>query len=159
MDLGKFQMMAWHLKKLSGLDPRTVDQTTMFERGRAAAENPLYPELITKTGGKPVVLRAQNGQAEVFGTFPGGYDLQVTHPPYPVDPKTGRAAWLSQLAGFKPMRIPQTLMPASGRRLVQALRQGAADDEVPLNAVLLTAGEKAPMLMLPPGPFELKTQD
>lgn len=61
--------------------------------------------------------RTSRSQAEVFGTFPGGYDLQVTHPPYPVDPKTARAAWLPQLAGFTPMPIPEKLMPASGRRL------------------------------------------
>lgn len=156
-DLGKFQMMAWHLKKMSGLDPLTVDQTTMFQRVRPAAENPLYPELVRKTRGRPVVLRAANGKAEIFST--PGYDLQVTHPPYPVEPKTGRAAWLSQLAGFTPWPIPESLMPASGRRLILALRQGAPDDEVPLDVVLLIAGEKAPMLMLPAGPFELKTQD
>jgi len=49
-------------------------------------------------------------------------------------------------------RIPEKLMPTSERRLVLALRQGSGEDEVPLDVVLLKAGGKAPMLMLPPGP-------
>jgi hypothetical protein len=158
-DYGKHQMMAWHLKKMSGHDPLTVDQVTMFQRARVAAEHSLYRELAKKTGGKPVVLRAANGQAEIFGKRPGAYDLQVTHPAYPVEPATGRAAWLSQVAGFAPVQVPEKLMPTSGRRLILALRQGAPEDEVPLDVVLLKAGQKAPMMMLPPGPFELKTQD
>jgi hypothetical protein len=158
-DVGKFQMMAWHLRKMSGIDPLTVDQTTLFQRVRAEVEHPLYPEIAKKIGGKPVVLRAPNGQAEIFDKSAGGYDLQVTHPPYPIDAATGRAGWLSQLAGFAPVPIPEKLLPSSGRRLVLALPQGSREDEVPLDTVLLEAGQKAPMLMLPPGPFELKTQD
>ena len=50
-------------------------------------------------------------------------------------------------------------MPATGRRVVLATRPKAAIDEVPLDVVLLEAGQKAPMLMLPSGPFELKTDD
>lgn len=156
---GSVRMMADYFKEMSKIDPLSIDQTLMFAHVRAEAEHPLYPALASKGGGKSVVLRGANGAYQVFASPPGAYDMQVIHPALPIDPATGRAAWLSQLGGASPHAVPQQLMPTSGRRVVLAMRPKAAIDEVPLDVVLLEAGKKAPMLMLPSGPFELKTVD
>ncbi len=156
---GGSRMMADYFKELSGIDPLTIDQSLMFAHPRPDAEHSLYRAMAKKGGDQPFVLANSEGKYQVFASPAGAYDMQVVHPAWPIDSQNGRRAWLSALAGFKPQPVPTALLPASGRRLVMAMRPNAAVGEAPLDAVLLEAGKKAPMLMLPDGPFELTSRD
>jgi len=51
------------------------------------------------------------------------------------------------------------LLPKQGERLVQVFAANAPDDAVPLDQVVVKAGEAAPMLMIPNIPVRFATQD
>lgn len=80
--------------------------------------------------------------------------MQV-HPPR--GDRHGRPTWLAALGG-KPRAVPAALLPRTGTRLIQAFAPGAPVDAVPLDQVLVTAGRRAPVLMLPDGPVDFRTQ-
>lgn len=84
----------------------------------------------------------------VIGDFAGAVDLQVAHPRARLI--DGRPDWLAGM-GLEPVPIPARLLPASGRRLVQVFGAADAEDAVPMDQVVVTAGRPAPALMLPPG--------
>ena len=154
---GGARMMGDYFKELSGIDPFTIDQSMMFAHSRPDAEHSLYRAMARKGGDQPFVLADREGKYQVFALPPGAYDMQVVHPAWPLDSQTGRRTWLSALAGFKPHPVPTALLPTTGRRLVMAMRPKAVPGETPLDAILLEAGKKPPMLMLPDGPSELKS--
>jgi len=142
--------MAAVLRQRTGIDPLTIDQTTMFAH-RLPAGHPLYPQVAAKNAsGKPFVLRSGNGY-QVFGKYKDQVDMQVVHPAYGMSAATGRPLWMSTLAGWEPRAIPKDLWPSSGRRVIYAHRKGAPADELPVDAVLAVAGSAAPMIMAPPG--------
>jgi hypothetical protein len=142
--------MAAYLRERTGIDPLTIDQSQLFAHPGNGA-HPLYAQVAAKDrSGKPFML-ARVGVPEVVGKYKGEVDMQVIHPPYPVVPATGRAQWMSSVAGLTPRAIPSGLWPATGRRLIEARRTGAPADEIALDAVLAVAGQKAPMMMVPAG--------
>ena len=62
----------------------------------------------------------------------------------------GRPDWLRE-TGRRAVAIPAELLPATGRRLVQAFVAGEADDAVPLDQALAVAGQAPPVLYVPEG--------
>lgn len=147
-------MMAAQLKHLTGLDPLTVDQTTMMAHSQPEAELPIYGKAVAREARRaPFVLRAPAGGYEVFGSMRHKADMQVVHPRYGMDPATGRPAWLQSLAGFKPSAVVQELQPGAGAQWVFAQIAGQPADSVAADVVKLEAGKPAPQFMLPPGTF------
>jgi len=71
----------------------------------------------------------------------------------------GRPDWLTRDGQRKPVEIPAEADPKSGRVLVQAFAATEADDAIPVDQVVLVAGEPAPVLLLPDGEFRLVVQD
>ena len=57
------------------------------------------------------------------------------------------------------MPIPQRLLPAKGRRLIQVFAANAPGDAVPLDQVLVNAGSPAPSLFVPAGPIRFAIQE
>lgn len=150
--------MAAYLRERTGIDPLTIDQSQMYAHPGGTAQ-PLYAQLAAKSrDGKPFML-SRVGNPEVFGKYKGEVDMQVIHPDYPLSKQTGRPQWMSSVAGLTPRAIPSALWPTSGRRLIQVRRKGAPDDEVPLDAVLAVAGQKPPMMMVPPGEVEFSASE
>jgi hypothetical protein len=149
---GDIDWMAERLRRATGLDILSVDQTEFYAHPDRAAEHPLYAGLLAAFPvAAPVVLRAPDGQYAVPGVARGRVDMQVIYPRYAVH--DGRPDWLRTLAGRSPRPIPAALLPKQGRRIVKALRLDAAQDAVPADVVLVEAGKPAPVLMLPPGEF------
>ena len=149
---GDIDWMAERLRRATGLDILSVDQTEFYAHPDRAAEHPLYAGLLAAFPvAAPVVLRAPDGQYAVPGVARGHVDMQVIYPRYAVH--DGRPDWLRTLAGRSPHPIPAALLPKQGRRIVKALRLDAAQDAVPADVVLVEAGKPAPVLMLPPGEF------
>ncbi|THD58259.1 MAG: hypothetical protein E8A49_19955 [Phenylobacterium sp.] len=143
---GQAEWMAQRLKQATGIDPLTIDQggLTPLPMNRSNAD--LYGIAVRKAHGRSVVLM-RDGKPLTVGLLAGSIDLQVIHPQSAtVD---GRPGWLAQM-GRKPRPIPPSLLPKSGVRLVQAFVAREADDTIPIDQVLVTAGQPAPALMLPP---------
>jgi hypothetical protein len=90
------------------------------------------------------------------GLLAGSVDLQVVHPP--VRTIEGRPDWLAGM-GRRAAPVPPSLLPSSGTRLVQAFIATEGDDAIPVDQVLVTAGEPAPFLMLPRTPVRYAVQD
>lgn len=141
-DGSPFFFMAARLKQLTGIDPLTINQTTMSDLQPAMRD--AYPVAAAKAGTRDVVL-FERDRPLLLGT--PGTDLQVVHPARRY--RYGRPTWLAALGG-RPVAIPRALLPATGERLIQAFDARAPADAIPLDQVLVTAGRPAPSLMLPP---------
>lgn len=136
-------MMAARLKQLTGIDPLTINQTTMSDLQPSMRD--AYPIAAAKAGTRDVVLFEGN-RPLLLGA--PATDLQIVHPARAY--RYGRPTWLAALGG-RPVAVPTALLPSAGERLIQAFDAGAPADAVPLDQVLVTAGRPAPSLMLPRG--------
>ena len=152
--------MAAQLKRMTGIDPLTIDQTTMYQHYESKTQTYLYKELLKKQPEQmPFVLRTQENTFLNFALSPGSADIQIIHPAYSVSPITGRADWLNILAGFIPREIPSELIPTNGSRLILAYRKDDPVGATPTDAVVVEAGKPTPMLMLPNGEFRYEVED
>jgi hypothetical protein len=137
------EWMAARLARLTGIDPLTIDQTDLSE----FADRGLHAALAPRLDGRPAVFRA-NGRPVAVGAYAEAVDLQVVHPP--IATVGGRPDWL-QRTGRQAVAIPAELLPASGRRLIQAFVEGEAAEAVPVDQALVRAGEAPPVIYIPAG--------
>lgn len=154
--LGGVPAMAERFREISGLDPLTIDQTTMRERSAPEFEGPFYRE--TEAAHRFTVPTVFATGGEVWSLRPGSHDMTVFMPRTAyVD---GRPAWLADL-GRRAVRVPSeacTTPPCA----VFAWREADAADAVPVDALLVDRVEHAgtpPTLMLPPGDYRLESRD
>jgi hypothetical protein len=138
------EWMAARLKKMTGVDPLTIDQANFGEAslhrwGREA------DAIVSPRIRKPSVLRLGGAYVKV-GDSAHAVDLQV------FQPRThfvhGRPSWLRQM-GRTARAVPSNLLPSQGRRLVQAFLADEGEGAIPIDQVLVEAGKPAPRLMLP----------
>jgi hypothetical protein len=136
--------MALRLKELTGIDPLVIDQAE-YAQALYRPDVDIDPIAARKAKGQSIVLFSHD-KPLVVGLLAGAVDLQVVHPRLP--PKYGRPGWLAHL-GRRPVAIPADLLPQHGTRLIQAFLANEADDAIPIDQVLVTAGRPVPKLMLP----------
>jgi hypothetical protein len=144
---GETEWMAARLARLTGLDPLTIDQTDLGEAGYSPRARALHRALAVRVGERPVVFM-KDGTPLATGQIGQATDLQVVHPA--VTAIDGRPGWLRD-TGRRAVPVPAELLPAEGRRLVQAFVAGEADDAVPLDQALVMAGQEPPVLYVPDG--------
>jgi len=150
---GEIEWMAARLKRMSGIDPLTIDQTVLSP---LSSGNPvLYALVARRLRGRSAMLMA-NSAPLVLGEYAGKVDLQVAHPVAArID---GRPDWLRSM-GRRPVAVPANLIPLKGTRLIKAYVAAEAEDAVPVDQVLVTAGKPIPKLMLPPGHFRYEVEN
>ena len=139
------EWMAERLKKLTGVDPLTVDQTTLSPTG----DSGLYAAISKRMHGRSVVP-VLDGKPLKFGYLGQTVDLEVAHPP--VRLIRGRPDWLFRM-GRTAVEVPAKLRPRIGRVLVQAFLTSESSDAVPVDQVIVTAGRDPPPLLVPRGPL------
>lgn len=144
--------LASRLKEATGIDPLTIDQTTL--NGYGAGVPSLYGAVSASLATKPVSLFA-DGRPLVLGDYADLVDMQVAHPRERL--VGGRPSWLLQM-GRRMVPVPTHLLPSSGRRLVQAFI-ASENDGVPVDQVVVTAGTPAPVMMLPRQRVRFTVQD
>jgi hypothetical protein len=120
--------MAARLKEKSGIDPLTIDQT------------------YCRSEGTSLQLASPSSQMPT-GTF----DLAIAYPE--VVTRQGRATW-RLLPGMRFVHPPEGSVPTVGRAIVEARYEDEPDEAIPVDRLLLQAGESIP-LVLPPGEFRL----
>jgi len=149
----EIEWMATRLKRMSGIDPLTIDQTVLSP---LSSGNPaLYALVAPRLRGRSAMLIA-DGAPLVVGEYAGKVDLQVAHPVAArID---GRPDWLRSM-GRRPVAVPASLIPHRGTRLIKAYIAAEAEDAVPVDQVLVTAGKPLPKLMLPPGRIRYEVED
>jgi hypothetical protein len=145
--------MATRLKRMSEIDPLTIDQTALSP---LSSGNPaLYALAAPHLRGRSAMLMT-NGAPLVVGEYAGKVDLQVAHPVAArID---GRPDWLRSM-GRRPVAVPANLIPHKGTRLIKAYIAAEAEDAVPVDQVLVTAGKPLPKLMLPSGRIRYEVED
>jgi hypothetical protein len=152
-------MMAEQLKKITGIDPLSIDQATMIQQYTDPIQWDLYSTAIERQKARqkelmPFVLVQKNGN---FLNLPSSFfsagqiDLQVIFPTYSIDPATGRANWLASLAKLTPQSIPSELLPTKSQRLIYAYRVDDPVDAVPVDVVLVDPRKPVPKLLVPRG--------
>jgi hypothetical protein len=152
---GNVALMAERLKRITGIDPLTIDQAGLSRIPMNRPDTDLYAIAASKARGRSVVLK-HGGAPLVVGLLAGSVDLQVVHPPG--KKVGGRPDWLLGMHR-KPVPIPPEWLPESGTRLVQAFLARESDDAIPIDQVLVTAGTPAPRLMLPAAAVRYRVQD
>ena len=140
------EWMAARLKRMTGIDPLTIDQTGVSDTAYGRAAREAQALAAARSGGRQTLLFTGD-RPLVLGDYAGAVDLQIVHPRRAY--VQGRSAWLARM-GRRPATIPRDLLPASGRRLVQAFAADAPADAIPLDQVVVEAGKPAPALMIPP---------
>lgn len=148
----KVEWTAARLKRMTGIDPLTIDQTTVTDLDPAARQ--AQAAAARMLGMRPGVL-FDGATPLVLGPYAGAVDLQVIHPRRRY--RLGRPAWLAA-AGTRPVTVPASLRPRHGRCLVQAFARHDPADAVPLDQVVVTARERPPVLLLPAGPARFARQ-
>jgi hypothetical protein len=151
--------MAAQLKRMTGMDPLTIDQIQMFKHYESELQTTIYREALTKVSEIPVVLKTPEGRPIKLAMNPAAVDMQVVFPPYGLNPKTNRAEWMTSLAGLTPRQIPKELLPQAGKRLIYAYRLNDPLDAMPADVTMVEAGKAVPMLMLPKGEFRYAVED
>ena len=121
--------MAARFKALTGEDPVTVSQ---YE---------------CRSEGGP--MRLSGGGRD---SPEGAFDFVVDHP---VPRFAGHRPLWREAAGDVRVPVPATLVPAEGAHVVEARLAGEPDEAVPMDRVLVFAGESVDLL-LPPGHYRLR---
>lgn len=152
---GKVALMAQRLRRITGIDPLTVDQAGLSRIPMNRPDTDLYAIAAPKARGRSVVL-LHDGAPLVVGLLAGSVDLQVVHPSG--RKVGGRPDWLLGMHR-KPVPVPPEWLPESGTRLVQAFLANESDDAIPVDQVLVAAGAPAPLLMLPAAAVRYRAQD
>ncbi len=152
LDAGKMEWMAVRLKRLTGIDPLTIDQASLTDV--SADLRSVHDRAAARVGSRPSVLFDSN-RPLMLGSYAGAVDLEVVHPRRAF--RYGRPSWLALLGGT-PRSVPAHLLPATGRRLVQVFAASAPRDAIPLDQLLVRAGTRPGKLMVPPGPVRYAVQ-
>ncbi len=153
--------MAARLARLTGLDPLTIDQTTLLERSSPQFENPAYHALRDSgwfQGEDSIVIAKADGQGYAsFGPYKGKMDMQVAHPPSIWI--EGRPSWM-RLGGYRrEIEIDPSWIPEAGEALLQAYVKDELEEPIAMDRVLVTEGTEWPPLLLPPGSYRITRQD
>ena len=143
--------MALRLKRMTGLDPLTIDQTVGTPRGRADLDHPLYRGIANLSIlNYPVILTNAAGQS-----FPRpGYDLLVLHPR--VSDIAGRPGWL-EMNGYR-KSYALKLAPIPSRTLIRAFVRGESSGSIAMDQILVSANQTEVTLMLPVGQYSVVQQ-
>jgi hypothetical protein len=163
----ELRWMASRLKTLSGLDPLTVDQTSLTDPPSGSAPANYLDAAIALNPAqtaKPLVLRSKKtpDKFRVAGQYAGDVDMQVLHPR--TRTVNGRPDWLAMDGYRRVLPIPEDIWPIKGRRLVQAFvpteLQGAAHKAIPLDQIVVTPDDRGrTTLMVPKGEVVVRFVD
>jgi hypothetical protein len=149
---------AAQLRRITGIDPLTINQTTLFAHFGGTQQALYYRHAAKKAlANRPAVLLDAHGAPIKLGIDSKAYDFEVLHPPYAEDSHTHRPAWLGQ--NFQPHDVPPNIFPTTRRRAIYAYLRDTELDAVPLDVVIAEPGKPIPKLMLPAGDFDYEYED
>lgn len=146
--------MAGRLKQMTGLDPLSIDQTDLGATNVTQASRTLRGIVQQHGSARPVVLFA-NGKPLLVGRYRDAVDMQVVHPVTRI--VHGRPDWLASM-GRHPVRPAMSLVPASGRALVQAFLAREGSDAIPVDQAVLEPHDTR-WFMLPDQPVRFVVRE
>jgi len=173
LESGKFlggSSMAEHLHRLCGIDPLTVEQTTMFPHQSAGDNHPYYVAVMQKL--RPTVPIVFENKANAPWSLRAGYDVSVFFPPQVL--RHGRPTWLALGGLRKPRYIGGDHCLDRYPCLIEARYADEGADAIPADRLVLAPmavgnfpGYSVPFvrntpsgdLYLRPGKYRLTYQD
>jgi hypothetical protein len=147
--------MGGRFKQITGIDPYTVNLSMTVEKGspdleasayRYAADHDLiHDETVFVKDGQPLSL------------VPGSNDCSVFLPRTKLE--MGRPDWLHRELHRYPFPLPESLLVGEGRHLAQAFYGDEPDTAIPVDQILVEAGERTATLMVPPTALWVRVLD
>lgn len=126
--------MAQHLRKLTGLDPLTVEQTMLYQHPSARGNHPDYdPIMKALKPAAPIVF--VNKKGEPWSLRPG-YDVSVLFPPEKM--RRGRPTWLSLGGERQPYYVTGDRCNRTFPCLVEARYADEGADAIPADRLILS---------------------
>jgi hypothetical protein len=138
------ESMAQHFRRLSGIDPLTVEQTMLIEHPPGTENHPYYrPVIDAQKPTQPIVF--VNAKGEPWTLKPKAYDVSVFFPPDVI--QSDRPTWLD-LAGLrKPYSVSgSTFCQDQYPCLIEARYANEGEDAIPGDRLVLNPIEKAERL-------------
>lgn len=128
------QSMAQHFKRLSNIDPLTIEQTFLVPHEKEQDNHPIYNEVIQALHpAVPIVFR--DGSGKPWSLKAKGYDVSVVFPSERW--LRARPTWLD-LGGLRvPYRVNGTLCDSHYPCLVEARSVDEGDDAIPSDRLVL----------------------
>jgi hypothetical protein len=152
--LGDAPPMAVRFRELTGIDPLTIDQTSMTERSRAEVEVGTYRELESKHKFRdPTIFVGDGG---MWSSRPGVVDATVFLPR--TEYRKGRPGWLFAL-GRSEVPIPAEFCAAVSPCVVEARIAEEPAEAVPVDALLVEKPGDQIVLALPAGRYRVDVKD
>ena len=144
------EWMAALLRRLSGIDPLTIDQISGTPHASPARESSLYKRI------KPFLGRRISVAINEAGSYvtKDGVDLVVFHPD--IATTSMRPRWLFMCGYRHPYDI--ALGVRRGRWLIRAFLHEEPPGSIPVDQVIITRGERIASLMLPAGKYRIEAQ-
>lgn len=126
--------MAQHFRKLSGIDPLTIEQTMLIEHPPGTENHPYYRAVIDSLHpAAPIIFEGKDGTP--WTLKPKAYDVSVLFPPEEI--REGRPSWLD-LGG---LRRPHLISSSACRDvfpcLIEARYAKEGDDAIPADRLVL----------------------
>jgi len=148
--------MAIRFRELTGIDPLTVDQTTMLEHSTAKREHPAYRRVVDRAAkDAPFVLVEPNGRP--WTNKPGTHDITVFSPRTQL--RDGRPNWFWRSGNRKPYVVNGSLCAGHDQCVVSARLVGESADAVPRDVQLISPNAAPRTLALPPGQYTIAVRD
>lgn len=143
----KITWLAARLKEATGLDPLTIDQTTLIQ----------FAKNGEPADAESLVLFDAEDRVVIGGRFAGSVDLQVFHPASCL--RDHRQDWRFSNPEVAVVPLPDEISIGAGDVLIQALYGDESAEAVPADQFVWRANQSRPPLLLRPGQYRLVVQD
>ena len=148
--------LALQIKRLSGIDPLTVDQAYPGSFVPQVKGSPLRTAVLGRFGFKtPIVVRSQTG--DILGRGPWQPDMAVFHPSLP--DVSGRPGWLAHDPERREARVR---FPADALRGGPVIAQAQHAEEpvlsIPADQFILREDTRAARFYLRPGRYRIRLE-
>ena len=154
--LGGAKPMAVRFRELTGIDPLTVDQTTMRERASRAKENPAFRHIVDRAARTmPFVLLEADGRPWTFRA--GVHDVTVFLPRTQL--RDGRPDWLWRAGDRQSFAVRGSWCAGHAACVVMARLAGESADAVPRDVVQVMPNDASRSLALPAGRYVITVRD
>ncbi|MEO8011931.1 MAG: hypothetical protein ABI650_09830 [Dokdonella sp.] len=126
--------MAQHFRRITRIDPLTVEQTMLLPHANASSDHPYYGAIIASA--KPTVpIAFRTAKGKPWSLRKDGYDVSVVFPPE--TSRRGRPSWLD-LGGLRvPYTVSGSLCENAYPCMVEARHDGETDDAIPADRVVI----------------------
>jgi len=149
---GNARPMAMRLHALTGIDPLTVDQTSL----RANTRSTLREDLLARfRPAHPVVIEDARGRP--WSAYPGIYDVTVLMPD--VEPGRSRPRWLSLHGSRDPVTVDAAWCEHRFPCAILARPQARKDDAIPSDCYALLGKTEHATLYLSRGRYRVEARD